>query len=128
MSKIRSNVPLVYNSRNQASGIIMIEIADWTYRMKLGKYVAKVTDYLVEITTVDIDGAPQEIEKLTIINTKEVMYTTEQINALYSALENPIELTEQYSDEMDNLISNALLYVTQQDPVYGSVAANWELV
>lgn len=125
MARIKSNVPLVYNSRKQTSGIIVVEISEWKYELNNGRYVAIVSDYLSEM--VSIDGQLEPVEQLTFLRSKNVFYPKEQINALFLVLNNPIEVNEQYSDEMGNLISMALLYVTQQDPIYGSTAENWEL-
>ena len=125
MAKIKSTVPLVYNSRKQTSGIIVVEISEWKYELKNNRYVAVVSDYLSEMKYVE--GQPEPMEQLTFLRSKNVFYPKEQIDALFFALNNPITGSESYSAEMDNLISMALLYVTQQDPIYGSMAENWEL-
>jgi len=123
MAKIKSNVELIYDARNKKSGFIQIEISNWAYEPNNGIYTAKVNDYVLKVFS--IDNVPTTIKEL--ISTKQVNYSKVQIDGLFYLLQNPIELTESYSDEMDNLISMALLYVTQQDPVYG-VSENWELV
>lgn len=123
MAKIKSTVPLVYNARKQTSGIIVVEISEWKYELKNNRYVAVVSDYLSEM--VDIEG--QLTEQLTYLRSKNVFYPKESIDTLFYTLNNPINVNESYSAEMDVLISMALLYVTQQDPIYGSTANDWEL-
>lgn len=120
MAKIKSIVPLVYDSRKQNSGIIVVEISEWKYELKTNRYVAVVTDYVCENL--------ESEDKLTELSTKNVFYPKESIDALFYALNNPINVNESYSTEMDNLISLALLYVTQQDPIYGSNANDWQLM
>lgn len=123
MAKIKSNVELIYDARNKKQGFLLIEISKWSYEPNNGRYTAKVNDYVLK--TIDAEGVPTISQQL--ISSKDVVYSKLQIDSLFSLLANPIELTESYSDEMDNLISMALLYVTQQDPVYG-VAENWEII
>lgn len=125
MARIKSTVPLVYNSRKQSSGIIVVEISEWKYELKNNRYIAVVSDYLFEM--VSVEGQEEQIEQLTFLRSKSVIYPKEQIDALFYTLNNPINVNESYSTEMDTLISLALLYVTQQDPIYGSSAENWEL-
>lgn len=125
MAKIKSTIDLVYNARKQASGRIIVEISEWKYELKNNRYVAVVSDYLSEMKSVE--GQPEPMEQLTFLRSKNVFYPKQDIDNLFYALNNPINVNESYSDEMDNLISLALLYVTQQDPIYGSTAANWEL-
>jgi len=123
MAKIKSNVELVYDARNKKSGFIQIEISNWSYEPNNERYCAKVNDYV--LTEIDVDGVLTSAKKL--IYTRQAFYSKAQIDGLFYLLQNPIELTEIYSDEMDNLIAMALLYITQQDPVYG-VAENWEII
>jgi len=123
MAKIKSNVELVYDARNKKSGIVQIEISSWAYEPENNRYLVKVNDYVLE--EIEVEGEMVPAKKL--IYSRQVVYSKTEIDGLFFMLQNPIELTESYSDEMDNLISMALLFVTQQDPVYG-VAENWEIV
>ena len=124
MAKIRSTTELIYDSRNGNQGIIQLEISNWSFNPEQSQYLAKVSDYV--ITTETIEEETIEIKKL--INNKEVRYASAEIDRLFYLLQNPIELTESYTTEMNFLISQALLYVTQQVPVYGSNANNWQIV
>ena len=129
MAKIRSTTELIYDSRNRNKGIIQLEISTWSFNPEISSYVAKVSDYVINNETiVNEDETESTIEIKKLINQKDVRYASEQIDALFYLLQNPIELTESYTSEMDNLIAQALLYVTQQDPVYGSNANNWEIL
>jgi hypothetical protein len=125
MAKIRSTKELKYDSRNGNTGIIQLEISNWSFNPEQSQYVAKVSDYLL---TNEIDENEQVIEVRKLIGTKDVRYASAQIDGLFYLLQNPIELTESYTSEMDLLISQALLYVTQQDPIYGSEATDWQIV
>lgn len=59
---------------------------------------------------------------------KTIRYNSIDIDQLFYVLQNPIELTESYTSEMYQLISMALLYVTQQDPIYESISSDWEMI
>lgn len=118
MAKIQSTTSLIYDARKQASGIIRVEIADWRYEVSNNRYTAVVNDYMVETVTEE----NETFERLTPISSKNVVYPKSDIDALYFLLDNPIEITESYSHEMDILISMALLHVTRTDPIYGSLA------
>lgn len=124
MAKIQSTTPLIFDARKQASGIIRVEISDWRYEVNNNRYTAVVNDFLVENVTED----NETFERLTPINSKNVVYPKGDIDALFFLLKNPIEMTESYSDEMDNLISEALLFITKNDPIYGSQPENWQLI
>lgn len=129
MAKIRSTTELIYDSRNGNQGIIQLEIDGWEFKPTTNTYLAKVNDYVIEeIEIVDEENNTtiQEVKKL--INSKNLNYQSTDIDGLFYLLKNPIELTESYTSEMDLLISIALLYVTQQTPIYGSSSNNWEIV
>ena len=128
MAKIRSTTELIYDSRNYNKGIIQLEIDGWEFKPTTNTYLAKVNDYVIEeIEIVDEENNTtiQEVKKL--INSKNLNYQSADIDGLFYLLQNPIELTESYTSEMDLLISIALLYVTQQSPIYGSTANQWQI-
>ena len=129
MAKIRSTTELIYDSRNGSQGIIQLEIDGWEYKPNTNTYLAKVNDYVIEeIEIVDEENNTtiQEVKKL--INSKNLNYQSTDIDGLFYLLKNPIELTESYTSEMDLLVSMALLYVTQQSPIYGSTPNQWQIV
>ena len=129
MAKIRSTTELIYDSRNGNQGIIQLEIDGWEFKPTTNTYLAKVNDYVIEeIEIVDEENNTtiQEVKKL--INSKNLNYQSADIDGLFYLLQNPIELTESYTSEMDLLISMALLYVTQQSPIYGSAANQWQIM
>jgi hypothetical protein len=124
MAKIQSTTPLIYDARKQASGIIRIEISVWSYDLKLKRYSAVVEDFIIEEVTED--GVSFELP--TLINSKTVYYPVNEINALFTLIGKPINVDAVYSQEMDGLISEALLKITQTDPIYGSVPENWQTI
>ena len=129
MAKIRSTTELIYDSRNGNQGIIQLEIDGWEFKPTTNTYLAKINDYVIEeIEIVDEENNTtiQEVKKL--INSKNLNYQSADIDGLFYLLQNPIELTESYTSEMDLLISMALLYVTQQYPIYGSNSNDWQIV
>ena len=129
MAKIRSTTELIYDSRNGHQGIIQLEIDGWEFKPTTNTYLAKVNDYVIEeIEIVDEENntTTQEVKKL--INSKNLNYQSADIDWLFYLLQNPIELTESYTSEVDLLISMALLYVTQQTPIYGSNSNDWQIV
>lgn len=121
MAKIRSTTELIYDNRNGHSGIIQLEIDGWEFRPTTNSYIARVNDYVITL-----DDQNNEVKKL--ITSKNMSYLSAEIDGLFYVLQNPIELTESYTSEMDNLISMALLYVTQQEPIYGSNANDWQII
>lgn len=121
MAKIKSNIPLVYDSRDGAMGIIVIEISEWKFELKNNRFIAKVDDYIS--TMIDVDG--EMIEQLKHIHSKDVFYPKVEVSTLFYYLNNSIELTEDYADETENLVGEALLFETQARPVYQSIDANW---
>jgi len=128
MAKIRSTTELIYDSRNGNQGIIQLEIDGWEFKPATNTYLAKVNDYVIEeIEIVDEENNTtiQEVKKL--INSKNLTYQSADIDGLFYLLQNPIELNESYTSEMDLLISMALLYVTKQSPIYGSTANQWQI-
>jgi predicted DNA binding protein len=129
MAKIRSTTELIYDSRNGNQGIIQLEINNWSFNPETSTYNAKVSDFVISnenVVNEDLTETTFEVKKF--INSKEVRYESQQIDGLFYLLQNPIELTESYTSEMDILIAQALLYVTQQQPIYGSSANQWQIV
>lgn len=123
---IRSTIPARYTLRSAEEAIIEIVITNWRYEPLNQRYVATVEDYAV-IT--DLEGN----ESRQRCNTKEVYYSTEQINGLFTMMDNPINPNENLSDELVRLIAGALLYVTQTDlygngtTIYGLQPDQWEI-
>lgn len=109
---IRSTIPARYTLRSAEEAIIEIAITNWRYEPLNHRYVATVEDYAV-ITDAEGNESRQRC------NTKEVYYSTEQINGLFTMMANPIYPNENFSDELVRLIAGALLYVTQTD-LYGN--------
>lgn len=123
MAKIRSNIELLYDSRDGKKGFLKIEITEWKFEIFNNRYCAIVNDYLV--TNEDVDGVIIETSKN--INTKTNYYPKLEIDTLFHYLNNSIDMSEEFSSELENLISMALLFETQARPIYESLDINWEL-
>lgn len=127
--KIKSKTPLIYDARKQLSGEITVELVGWSYSPQTKSYSANVMNYVKTLIAPEED----DVYDLQVIEQKTVIYGKEQIDQLFAALQNPIEVTESYTDEMDQLISTALLYVTQTDlcengtTIYGGQPSDWEI-
>lgn len=126
MKLIRSTRPLVFDSRNGYSESIAVKIQDWTREAKFNRFKAVVEDFIVTDIENPQPGAP--LKNYKPINRKEVLYTNAEIDGLFTALNNPILIGESFTEKLDDLLANALLVVTQQKPIYGSTAADWEIV
>ncbi|WP_348814050.1 hypothetical protein [Flavobacterium maritimum] len=123
MAKIQSKKDLLYRSRDGKYGKIVVKISEWKFELDNNRYVAKVDDYLS--TIIDVDGVM--IEQLTLIDSKLQIYPKVEIDTLFNYLNNSIEITETFSSELDDLISEALLLETQSRPIYESLDIDWEL-
>lgn len=113
---IRSNKELVYNSRDNKTAIIEVYVAGWEFCPRENVYYAYIEDYAV------IDDVRY------FISEKETAYPSDIINGLFNQINENINATDNFTDKLANLISQALLIVTQQNPIYGSEAQDWELV
>lgn len=111
---IKSTIELNYDARNgEKQAVIEIEISTWVTNPAGVTYT--VNDYAVGANNAK-----------TLINSKEVFYTTEQIDQLDGLITSTTDFTGLTRTEIEFLkVKKALLYVTQQAPVYGSIAANW---
>lgn len=129
MTKIRSKRELIYNIRNGNTGIIQLEIESWQFKPLENVYIATIHDYVIVNTELfGVDGSITYQEEKQLIDMKTIRYNSIDIDQLFYVLQNPIELTESYTSEMYQLISMALLYVTQQDPIYESISSDWEMI
>lgn len=123
---VRSTVPLIYDARDQKSAFIALKISDWTREEKFNRFKAVVEDFIV---TDVVDPQPgQPLKSYTPINRKDVVYTNQEIDNLFNFIAIPIEVGDSYSDKQQSLLANALLIVTQQKPIFGSNAGQWEIV
>jgi len=113
---IKSTIELIYDARNGAKqAIIQIEIAGWRTNQEGVTYT--VNDY-----------ALGENEAKQLINSKEVNYTVAQINEMDVLIGSYANFTGLSKMEVEWLkVKQALLFVTQQAPVYGSLTNQWVL-
>jgi hypothetical protein len=113
---IKSTTELIYDARNgEKKAVIQIEIDGWIVNKDTVIYT--VNDYAIG-----------QNEAKQLINSKEVTYTVSQVNEmdlLVSASENFTGLSKMEVEWLK--VKKALLLVTQQAPVYGSLANQWVL-
>lgn len=117
MSKIRSTKELLYDSRNNKSSLIELEVRDWNYNSSQNFYETTVNDFAVD-----------ENEVRILINTKKVVYPAVQIDALFNAINKSIQPnSDVFTEKLTDLIADCLLYVTVNDahPIYGSEPTDW---
>lgn len=111
---IKSTTELIYDARNgEKQALIQIEVDGWKTNKEGLTYT--INDFAI--------GAN---ESKQLINSKEVSYSTAQINemdVLVSASGNFTGLSKMEVEWLK--VKMALLYVTQQLPVYGSIANQW---
>lgn len=88
---------------------VQIEISRLIFIPSSKSYVIEVFDYAI---TTNEDGSTV---KQPISAMRELPYPKEKINALFKYLNNPIEVTEEFSDDFYDLLCGALLYVTQTE-------------
>lgn len=141
MSAIKSTKEMLYDSRSNKSGIIEIEVQGWTYRPSAKGYNVEITDYVIieseEPTYPDGLGSPavmKTVSRRNSISHKNLYYSKEQIDTLFQQLGNSVDITESFTNELDGLISQALLIITQTEPIYRvaetgqlSTATDWVL-
>lgn len=126
-SRIKSTVPLRYD-RDKKKDIVYITIDKWLFDTDTQSYTALIMDYVKVLETIETN---ETIEKFVEINRKNKTFSKLQVDTLFKILNNPIEVGENYTDEMSNLFTNALLIVTQTDlnedgeSSYGSQPNEW---
>lgn len=117
MSKIKSIKELLYDSRNNRSAVIELEVQDWSYNSSQNTYKTKVNDYAIIENNARI-----------LINQKDVVYPAEQIDTLFNVINKSIlPNTDVFTEKLTDLIADCLLYVTVNDtyPIYGSESTDW---
>jgi len=120
--RLKSKVQLLVDTRTQAKDTVYVTIDKWIYDSKTSRYVASVVDY-----TKNADGTYKEINK------KVKIYTKEEVNGLFTYLNNPITIGENYSNEMDSILIQGLYIDTVSNllpdgkTIYGGSPADWEV-
>jgi len=140
MAGIRSTVEMLYDSRDDKSGMIEIEIQGWNYSALSQIYNTRVVDFVVTTQDITVPGLPGEPPTTqvqivrSILSQRDVQYKKEKVDELFTAHGNPIDPDESLSASMEEFLSAAFLAVTQLDPPYRhadgtpSVAADWEVI
>lgn len=141
MSTIKSTKEMVYDARSNKSAMIEIEVQGWNFQPTSKSYSVNVVDYALAIIQEPTypDGMNSPVVMKDVITRrhiaqKSVSFSKAEIDILFSSLGDSIDITESFSDELDKIITQALLLVTQQDPIYRvaetgqvSVASDWEI-
>lgn len=131
MSKIITNKK-IYTTRNNEECLVLIEINDFNEKKDKGGFTAIVTDRAVkyvEVAAEEDGGDPtMELKEIAVLQRAPTFYPYAQIDYLFSAIGDPIEGSESFSDELDLLQARALLLVTQGAPIYGTEAGDWEIL
>jgi hypothetical protein len=140
MAGIRSKVEMLYDARDDKSGMIEIEIQGWQYNALSKLYNTRVVDFIVTTQIVPIPGPPgepptqQEQKVRTIISQQDAQYQKDRVDELFTEHGDPIDPSESLTDSMDEFLSAAFLAVTQLEPPYRhvdgtpSVGSDWEVI
>tara|TARA_R110000796_G_scaffold74629_5_gene167815 strand:- start:2504 stop:2911 length:408 start_codon:yes stop_codon:yes gene_type:complete len=135
MAKIISK-KAVYTTRDGDTCLISIEIDDFNEIKSRGGFNAIVTDKAVNYEDVETPGETESdppiintvLTEISVLNRKAVFYRYAEIDALFTAIGDPVEASESFSEQLNLLQARALLIVTQQAPLYGTTAADWEIL
>lgn len=124
MAKIRSNHSLIYDARDQKQGIVQLEVSNWNFDLTTKNYTAVVKDFLIEQ---EINEHSEEIfERKLLISVKNLVYSADEIDQLFENLGKEVTLDRPYSEQLNEIITDALLYVTVAEPPYNSNNQSWD--
>ena len=121
---LRSTKELIYEPVNGTKAVIALRIKSWERETNLKRFKILVEDCIVTDTGNTEVGAP--LKSYTPINLREVYRSDVEVNGIFDFLATPILETEIFTDKIDQLFSEALFLDTQQKPVYGTLATDWE--
>lgn len=126
MKIIRSKVPVTYGDRSKKTGIVAIVVKDYTWQEKFNRYQVEVEDCEVIDAVNPEPGTP--LKSYPVISRKTVIRTKEQVNELFNYFAVDIVQGDDFTAKLRELIVKGLLLDTQQLPVYGTTAEDWEIV
>ncbi len=142
MAKIISTKKLKYDARDTSKeGIIELEVVGFKYLLN-NQYLVTIRDTVIteEIITIpaqpSLSGIPGEPDIPSYTETKEVrtaiklrdkLYNKLEIDQLFSSLNKSIEQNDSFTEKFELLIKESILVITQLDPIYGSIASDWEI-
>ena len=120
---IQSKKEFIYNEATQQKAIIVRRV-DKKQFIENGLLVL-VNDYHKKIEIIE----EEQIETLVIMpeKYKESIYTTNEINALFQKLNEPILATDLFMEKFDAMIDKVLFQSTIQEQRYGSTSKDWEI-
>lgn len=126
MKIIRSKTPVTYGDRKKKTGLIAIRTEiKWSEQSQ--RYLIDVHDCEVVDRINPQPGEP--LKNYPVFNTEQRVRTKEDVNQLFTyfgidILAGQDDFTEKFSD----LVVKSLLFDTQNNPVYGTTADDWEIV
>ncbi len=124
MKIIRSKKPLTIGDRTKREAVVAISLSlEW--QEDLYRFVATVKDYEVQETE-NPDGG-KSYQNYIPLGEKKVTRTPEQVNGLFNFIALDIVQGDDFTEAFRNLQVKALLLDTQQNPIYNSVAEDWEI-
>lgn len=144
MATIKSLKKLKYDARDTSKeAVIKVKVEGFKYLMNQ-KYAVIIKDFAItekEITTqpnipvllqpgetFDEEPITEIIEVETSIGLREKVYDKEKIDQLFNATSDGISKEESFTDNFEDLIAKSLLYITMDDPIYGSESSDWEII
>lgn len=119
--QIKSKLALNYSVRNVQKDTVYITIDNWNYDPIKQGYDATITDYI------------RNEKGYEIINQKNKFFESLKVNQIFKVLNNPILVTKNYTEEIERLLSKALLMETKMDlsedkkTIYGTFPETWIL-
>lgn len=123
---LRSTKELVYDSRDNKTGIIALKITDWVRSALNDRFTGTVEDYIVRDTGTTTVGEP--LKSYEKIASKPIYRTNQEVNDLFNYVATPIEIGDNFNEKIDYIIVQGLMIDTQIAPVYGSAPEDWEIV
>jgi hypothetical protein len=113
MAKIETKVELLYDSRDNKWGRIVIEMT----KQQVGNfYNLTITDYLETSTVTEIEGQEPIISKsLSFIRTKPYQKTVAEVDGLYNAVSGYVDSKLPFTEKQYQIENFALLVYVQND-------------
>lgn len=126
MKIIRTKTKVTYGDRSKKNGIIALVIKNYTWQEKFNRYEIFVEDCEVKEVSVPNEGGPSKY--YIPISTKTITKNKDEIDQLFTYFKQDILSTDSFTEKLRDLIVKGLLLDTQQNPVYDSVAEDWEII
>lgn len=129
MIVVRSKRPLILKGRKEREAVVAVTITDFTWEPRFNRYKFKVTDYEVvdkDPSSLLLVGDPL---KEYIFLEENIRYRTyDEVNTMFEHFNEPILVTDNFTQKIFDLQNKGLLLDTQLNPIYGSLPEDWELI